>query len=150
MLDFIWFHPRVCVRQEVLTPFAMHHWGISSLSVSFPVFHWGMWWMQLLQAGPDPANSWDFIRNFLTWEISRTGSVPDVVLYWRSCCSSLNQLNRKVVTSVSDGFLLFLRNPEVFGSGTDVQTLGFRLDFLLMVAVDCVHATGLTSPLDQC
>lgn len=85
--------------------------SLDCLSVGFLIYHWGMWWVQPLQAGPDPANSQDF-KNFLTWEISRLDLFSAVFLYWRSCCSSFNQLKGKVVTSASNGFHLFLRNLE--------------------------------------
>lgn len=109
-------------------------------SVSFLICHRGMWWVQPLQAGPGTANSWDFTKIFSHGGSAGLDLFSAVVLYWRSRCSSFNQLKGKVVTSASNGFLSFLRIPGIgFCSGVDIQKLGFRLAFLQTGAVGSVH-----------
>lgn len=69
-----------------------------------------------------------------------------VALFWRSC-SSFNQFKAVLVASASNGGVLFFRNPgSGFCSGADIKKLGFRLDFLLTVAVKSV--SDLITTLD--
>lgn len=118
-----------------------------SLAVSFLICHWGLWWEQLLQAGPDPANSWD------RQKFSCVGDQQDWI------CSQLLSCTEDLVVQVLINwrekwchqmvFFFFLRNPGMgCCSGADIQKLGFKLNFLLAVAVDCVNATGLITTLD--
>lgn len=59
-------------------------------------------------------------------------------------------MKEHVVIAVPKCFLLFLRNLGIgFHSIADIQKLGFRLDFLLRVALNSVHAISLMNSLDS-
>lgn len=74
-LEYIQILPRECFRQEALALPCITWEFPACLSASFLICHWGVGW----------TRCWDFIRNVLTWEMSRTGSVL-------SCCFVLKIL----------------------------------------------------------
>lgn len=144
-VEYIKILPRECFRQEALT-LPCITWEFSDcLSASFLICHWGMAWVQLLQAGPDAETSSEMC---LHGRWAGLDLFSAVALFWRSC-SSFNQFKAVLVASASNDGVLFFRNPGTrFCSGADVKKLGFRLDFLLTVAVKCVSATDLRTTLD--